>query len=89
MEIAKVRRLCRIVFFLGAMVMFFGLGIYVMGYTVAGVVTMIVGLVVAMLCFSVTRFFTTYDMMHLIDHRRLVQENTVEASENDKNPNKD
>lgn len=87
MEIAKVRRLCRIVFFLGAMVMFFGLGMYAMGYTAAGIVTLIAGLVVAMLCFSVTRFFMTFDMMHMTDRRRPVQEKAAEASENDRNPN--
>lgn len=70
MELARVRRLCRMVFFLGAMVMFFGLGFYLMGHIAAGIVTLIAGLVVLMVTFSVTRFFMTYDMMHMTDRRR-------------------
>lgn len=75
MELARVRRLCRIVFFLGAMVMFFGLGFYLMGHQTAGIVTLIAGLVVVMFTFSVTRFFVTYDMTHLTDRRRPAQKN--------------
>lgn len=70
MEIAGFRRLSRAAFFLGAMVMFFGLGFYAMGYEVAGIVLLIAGLVVAMLTFSVTRFFMMFDMMHMTDRRR-------------------
>ena len=70
MELARVRRLCRMVFFMGAMVMFFGLGFYLMGHVAAGIVTLIAGLVVLMVTFSLTRFFMTYDMMHMTDRRR-------------------
>lgn len=81
MEIARIRRLCRVIFFLGAMVMFFGLGIYAMGSTAAGIIILIAGLVIAMVCFSVTRFFMTYDMMHMTDRRRPVQNRAEDSAE--------
>ena len=69
MELARLRRLTRVVFFLGAMVMFFGLGFYALGHQAAGIITLIAGLVVVMVTFSVTRFFMTYDL--LTDRRRV------------------
>lgn len=74
MEIVRFRLLSRVGFFIGAIVMFAGLGVYLMGHTTAGVVVLIVGLVVAMLCLSVTRFFNAYDFRHLTDKRKPVYE---------------
>lgn len=79
MELARLRRLTRMVFFLGAMVMFFGLGFYALGHQAAGLITLIAGLVVVMITFSVTRFFMTYDLMHLTDKRKV--QNTAEEKQ--------
>lgn len=64
MEIAKFRRLCRATFFLGAMLVFFGIGLYLMGSVMPGVVLMIVGVAISMICFSITKTFALYDFQH-------------------------
>ncbi len=64
MEIAGFRRLCRATFFLGAMLVFFGIGLYLMDLPVPGIVLMIIGTAVSMICFSVTKAFALYDFRH-------------------------
>lgn len=68
MEIARFRRLCRITFFLSAMVACFGIGLYLMDSRSIGVILVIVGISVAMLCFSVTKTFALYDLQHRKRH---------------------
>lgn len=66
MEVARFRRLIRISFFLAAMVVCFGLGLYTMGHVAAGVVLMILGAAVLMITFSITKTFAYYDFQHAI-----------------------
>lgn len=70
MELAKFRRLCRVTFFLGAMLMFFGLGVYIMGHMWAGVGLLITGMVISALCFTVTYTFMQYDFKNAPRKRR-------------------
>lgn len=70
MEVARFRRLTRVTFFLGAMVMCFGLGLWAMGLTAAGVVLLIAGMCVLVICFSITRMFMEYDYNHRVRHQR-------------------
>ena len=64
MEIARFRRLCRITFFLSAMVACFGIGFYLMDSTGLGICLIIAGMAVAMICFSLTKMFALYDFQH-------------------------
>lgn len=66
MEIARFRRRIRAVFFLGAMLAFFGLGLFIMGHRAGGVVLLIAGVAVLMVSFSVTRMFMQYDFDHRV-----------------------
>ncbi len=64
MEIARFRRLCRAAFFFGAMLIFFGIGLYLMDLDVPGIALMIVGIAASMICFSITKTFALYDFQH-------------------------
>lgn len=64
MKIAKFRRLCRMVFFVGATIMFFGVGVYALDQQIVGILLLITGLVVAIISFSFTYIFMIYDMTH-------------------------
>ena len=66
MEIARFRRRVRAVFFLGAMVALFGLGVFIMGHRAGGIVLLIAGVAVLMISFSITRMFLQYDLDHRV-----------------------
>ncbi len=66
MEVVRFRRLIRVTFFLAAMVVCFGLGLYTMGHEVGGVVLMIAGVAVLMITFSITKLFAYYDFQHAL-----------------------
>lgn len=70
MELARFRHLCRTVFFVGATMIFFGVGAYALGWQTVGILLLTVGLVVAIMSFSFIRMFMMYDMMHMVDRRR-------------------
>lgn len=58
------------VFFIGAVIMFFSVGVCTMGQQIIGTLLLIAGLVVVMISFSFTRIFMMYDMMHMTDCKR-------------------
>ena len=57
MELAGYRRMFRVLFFIGAMIACFGLGLYEMDMKLAGVLLLIFGIAMLVICFGITRFF--------------------------------
>lgn len=57
MDIKRYRRTSRVAFFIGAMLACFGLGLYLMDMTGAGIGLLIAGVVVLVLAFTFTKFF--------------------------------
>ncbi len=70
MDAARFRRNCRILFFLGAMVAFIGIGLYLMEMT-WGVALLIAGIVVLVLTLSVTRFFAHMEYQQMLMKARV------------------
>lgn len=64
MELATFRRLFRSLFFIGAMIACFGLGLYEMDNVVAGIILLISGLALLIISFSITRFFAMVSIKH-------------------------
>ena len=58
MDITGYRRLTKVLFYIGAMLAFFGLGFYLMEYQALGIVVLIIGIVLLVLAFVFIRFFT-------------------------------
>lgn len=57
MDVGRYRLMSRAGFFIGAMIACFGLGLHLMGNTIGGVVLLIIGVAMLVICFSLTRFF--------------------------------
>lgn len=63
MDIKGYKRLSRSMFFIGAMIVCFGLGLYQLMDTVTvGVALIIIGAATLVMSFTFTRFFVLYDM---------------------------
>ena len=56
MEPAEGRRIARMMFYIAAMIVCFGLGTYLMGYGSIGVVLLIIGAALLVISFSVLKF---------------------------------
>lgn len=54
------RRVFRAMFFLGAMVVCFGLGAYLMDHVALGVILIILGVAVLVISFTMTKFFLLF-----------------------------
>ncbi|MDR2866841.1 MAG: hypothetical protein LBV13_05530 [Methanomassiliicoccaceae archaeon] len=61
MTIAKYRSWARILFFAGAMLVLFGIGFYLMGDPVIGVLMAIVGMSAMVIGFTIVKFFLYLD----------------------------
>lgn len=70
MDAVRIRQLSRITFFIGAIIICFGIALYVYGHEFGGVGLIIIGMVVAVICLSITRFFSMYDFQHLVDRKK-------------------
>lgn len=70
MDAVRIRQLSRITFFIGAVIICAGIALYVYGHDLAGIGLIIVGMVVAVICLSITRFFSMYDFQHLLDRKK-------------------
>ena len=57
MELAGYRRMFRVLFFVAAMIACFGLGLYELDMKLAGVLLLIFGIAMLVICFGMTRFF--------------------------------
>lgn len=57
MDIPEYRRLFRALFFIGAMIICFGIGVYMMGAVAGGVILVILGIAVLVISFTMTKFF--------------------------------
>lgn len=64
MELTRYRRLFRVLFFIGAMIVCFGIGLYQMEYTTPGVVLMILGISILVIAFTITKFFLLYTLQN-------------------------
>lgn len=82
MELARFRRRVRAVFFLGAMVALFGLGLYIMGLRAGGIILLIAGVAVLTISFSITRMFMQYDLDHRVRTPRKRERNLFGFSQN-------
>lgn len=56
MEQAEGRRIARMMFYIAAMIVCFGLGTYLMGYGPIGVMLLIIGAALLVISFSVLKF---------------------------------
>ena len=70
MDAVRFRQFSRVMFFVGAIVMFAGIATYMLWSEIAGIVLLIVGMFVAVIFLSVTRFFSMYDMHHWLDRTK-------------------
>lgn len=66
MDIAGYRRVFRMLFFVGAMVVCFGLGLFLMGMDAVGILLIALGGAALVITFSMTRFFLLYDMSNSV-----------------------
>lgn len=60
MELTEYRRLFRVLFFIGAMIACFGIGLYQMEFTAPGIILMILGISILVIAFTITKFFLLY-----------------------------
>lgn len=70
MEIVRFRKISRVLFFVGAVVMVLGIAVYMLWSEAGGVVMLIAGMVVAVISLSITRLFSAYDMSHWLDRTK-------------------
>lgn len=64
MELAEYRRLFRVLFFIGAMIVCFGLGAYLMDMLVPGIVLIIIGVSILVISFTMTKFFLLFSLQN-------------------------
>lgn len=81
MELAAVRRRARAVLAIGAVIMVVGIIVTLLDHHYAGLALIIVGLVVAMVAYTVTHFFNSYDLAHLADRRNPGSDNGPDEKE--------
>lgn len=62
MDLNGYRRMFRVLFFVGAMIVCFGIGGYCMEQEALGIILMIIGIAILVLSFSMTKFFLLFAM---------------------------
>lgn len=70
MDPVRTRKASRVIFYLAAIAACAGLGLAVMGYVAVGVVALVAGLAVMIVCQTVLKFFSQYDMAHMMSSRK-------------------
>lgn len=64
MELAEYRRLFRVLFFIGAMIVCFGIGLHQMGYETPGIILMVLGISILVISFTITKFFLLFSLQN-------------------------
>lgn len=69
MEVARFRRRVRIATYVGAAVVGLGILSYFLWNELLGVMLMILGAVVVIMCLSISHLFSMYDLHHMLDQK--------------------